>query len=198
MVKCLLPVLSAANPLTSAIMDQVRDQVTGEVQDFAEVPLGEVDAAQVSVCASLLLYGHKMTVTTAPNLIYHWQTDGTAPHSTRTDVVLTFQDDYWDNYLSIDRWVLEKLGNCTLPSARDDAGQTPGLVRVRRAESATQFDVFRPQTGVDGNGFATWSPSSKPRRLRDARSKISGMRWARSSFGQAASFRAGAAWSAQS
>jgi hypothetical protein len=147
---------SAVNPIEEFVKDQIKDQLTGELQDAVEIPLGEREAAQVSVCASLLLYGHKVRVTATPNLIYHRQTDGTAPWSTRVDALLTFEDDYWDNYLAIDRWMLNTLGNCTLPRRGPVEGKpivwsmSDGLI------AHGNYNITPAATDVDGKGVANW------------------------------------------
>ncbi len=100
-----LPSAVGGEVVLDFVKDQIEDKVTDGVGEVVEIPLTKKQAAQVSVCASLLLYGHKMTVTAKPNLLYH--KDGVKPSVTRIDALLEFQDDYWNNYLSIDRWMLE-------------------------------------------------------------------------------------------
>jgi hypothetical protein len=142
------------NVIGGFIEDQIKDKVEGQVQDFIEVPIGKKEAAQVSVCASLLLYGHKLKVTTAPKLI--WHNDGTKPWSTRVDVTLTFQDDYWDNYAPIDRWLLENLGNCKLPRRGTVAGKPLEWSVSDGLSAHGNYDVTSAQTDDNGKGFGTW------------------------------------------
>ena len=142
----------AANPVGG----QIKGKVTGAVQSVVELPLKKKEAAQVSVCASLLLYGHKVTVTATPGLIYHRQPDGTAPWSTRLDALLTFQDDYWDNYAPIDRWLLEKAGNCTLPRRGSVEGK-PVVFSVSDGLFAHGgYSVTPSVTDDDGKAVANW------------------------------------------
>ena len=142
----------AANPVGG----QIKGKVTGAVQSVVELPLKKKEAAQVSVCASLLLYGHKVTVTSTPDLIYHRQSDGSAPWSTRLDALLTFQDDYWDNYAPIDRWLLEKAGNCILPRRGSVEGKpivfsvSDGLVEHG------SYSLTPSVTDDDGKAVANW------------------------------------------
>jgi len=138
------------------VKDQIRDQVTGVVQDVIEVPLSTEDAAQVSVCASLLLYGHKVTVTATPGLIWHHQTDGTKPWSTVVSALLTFQDDYWDNYLPIDRWMLDTLGNCTLPRRGPVEGKPIEWSVSSGLTAHGNYNITPAATDVDGKGVANW------------------------------------------
>ena len=147
---------AAVNPIEEFVRDQIRDELTGRLQEAVEIPLGQNEAAQVSVCASLLLYGHKVKVTAAPNLIYHHQSDGDAPWSTRVEALLTFQDDYWDNYLPIDRWMLNNLGNCTLPQR----GPVEGKPLVWSVSDGLiphgSYNITPAATGGDGKGVANW------------------------------------------
>lgn len=148
------------------IKDQIQDEITGEVQGIVEIPLDKKDAAQVSVCASLLLYGHKMEVTNSPKLIYH--KDGEKPWVTRVDVTLTFQDDYWDNYLQIDRWMLETFTDCKLPR-RGTVADKPLEWSVSDALSGHgDFDIKSSQTDGNGKAAASWKtiPENTPKSQR--------------------------------
>jgi hypothetical protein len=163
----LIASVAGEEPIGAFIKDQIKGQVEGEVQDFIEVPLDKYEAAQASVCASLLLYGHKLTVTTTPKLIYH--KDGTKPWSTRVDVVLTFQDDYWDNYLPIDRWMLENLGNCKLPHRGQVDGKKPLEWSVSDGlKEHGNFNVAPPQTDDNGKASGNWQtiPETTPESQR--------------------------------
>ena len=155
------------NPIEGFVRDHLRDVVTGEVQDAVQIPLGEREAAQASLCASLLLYGHKVTVTATPSLIYHRQTDGAVPWSTRLDALLTFQDDYWDNYLAIDRWMLTTLGDCVLPRRGPVEGKPIEWSVSDGLAAHGSFSITPAVTDVDGKGVASWqavvesTPSSR-------------------------------------
>ncbi len=138
------------------IRDQLRDAVTGEVQGIVGMPLEEQAAAQVSVCASLLLYGHKLSVTTSPDLIYHRQETGAVPSATRVDAVLTFQDDYRGNYFAIDRWMLENVADCTLPGQGTVPGKPLDWSVSDGLSGHGDFDVPSSQTNLEGAGFAIW------------------------------------------
>ncbi len=153
---------AGADPIGDFIKDQIQGQVEGAVQGVIEVPLDKAEAAQVSVCASLLLYGHKMTVTTTPKLIYH--NDGSKPWSTRVDVTLTFQDDYWDNYLPIDRWMLENLGNCKLPRRGSVEGKPLEWSVSDGLSDHGNFNITPSQTDGDGKASANWQtvPETTP------------------------------------
>ncbi len=153
---------AGADPIGDFIKDQIQGQVEGAVQGVIEVPLDKAEAAQVSVCASLLLYGHKMTVTTTPKLIYH--NDGSKPWSTRADVTLTFQDDYWDNYLPIDRWMLENLGNCKLPRRGTVEGKPLEWSVSAGLSDHGNFNITPSQTDGDGKASANWQtvPETTP------------------------------------
>ena len=157
---------AGSDPIGDFIKDQIQGQVEGAVQGVIEVPLDKAEAAQVSVCASLLLYGHKMKVTTTPKLIYH--NDGSKPWSTRVDVTLTFQDDYWDNYLPIDRWMLENLGNCKLPRRGTVEGKPLEWSVSDGLSDHGNFSIIPSQTDGDGKASANWQtvPETTPKDQR--------------------------------
>jgi hypothetical protein len=149
-----IPVRSLLGGLGEFAADQIRDKITSEVQTVVEVPLDQKEAAQVSVCASLLLYGHKVTVTNDPKLLWHRRPGVDAV--TRVDALLEFQDDYYDNYLSIDRWVLEKLANCTLPRRGPISGKPVEWSVSSGLEGHGDYDIASSKTNDDGEATASW------------------------------------------
>src|SRR5690606_11072434 len=97
------PSLLQANPGADFIKEQIKSQIkdkiegdlTSAVQQIVEVPLDKKDAAKVSVCGSLILYGHKVSITNTPDLLWHAPK---APNVTTVEMTLTFEDDYYDNW----------------------------------------------------------------------------------------------------
>lgn len=162
----LIASVAGADPIGAFIKDQIQGQVEGEVQDMIGVPLDKYDAAQVSVCGSLLLYGHKLKVTTTPKLIYH--KDGTKPWSTRVDATLSFQDDYWDNYLPVDRWMLENLGNCKLPRRGTVEGKPLEWSVSDGLREHGNYNITPAQTDGNGRASANWQtvPETTPESQR--------------------------------
>lgn len=164
------------DPIKDWIKDQIADEVTGEVQDFIEVPLDKAEAAQASVCASLLLYGHKLKVTNTPDIIYH--KDGEKPWTTRVDVTLTFQDDYWGNYLQIDRWVLENLAGCDLPHRGPVAGKPLEWSVTDKLSEHGNFNITPSQTNGAGQASASWQTvpeiTPKPQRTPPNQHSVGG------------------------
>lgn len=144
---------TGGNPVRDYITDQLKSKLTGEVQKVLEIPLDQKDAAKVSVCASLLLYGHKVSVTNTPNLLRY---SPSAPNVASVSVKVEFVDDYYDNYLKIDRWMLEKLGGCTLPRK----GSTPYKPLTWSVSSGLQghgnYDITPSQTDGVGEAVASW------------------------------------------
>lgn len=155
-----------ADPIKDWIKDQIADEVTGEVQDFIGVPLDKAEAAQVSVCASLLLYGHKLKVKATPDILYH--KDGEKPWTTRVNITLTFQDDYWGNYLQIDRWVLENLAGCNLPHRGPVAGKPLEWSVSDELSGHGNFNIVPSQTNDVGQASASWQtiPETTPKSQR--------------------------------
>jgi hypothetical protein len=160
------PIRGAENPIVDWIIEQLADEVTGEVQDQIEIPLDKKEAAQVSLCASLILYGHKTEVKTEPDLLYH--NDGEKPSVTRVGVTVRFVDDYYSKTNSLDRWLIESLSNCEMP--------VQGLARgVELSWSVSDgllkhgnYDHIMYHTDDNGSAFASWRtvPETTPKELR--------------------------------
>ncbi len=92
------------------LKDAAKDQVTDILQDLLEVPLDPLEAAQVSVCASMLLYGHKIHMENVPKEI--WHKNSGSPNSTTAYMLLNFEDDYSNNTKGqVAAW----LSECELP-----------------------------------------------------------------------------------
>jgi hypothetical protein len=149
-----VPVQGLLGGLGGFVADQIRDQITSEVQTVVEVPLDQKEAAQVSVCASLLLYGHKVTMTNQPKLLWHRRAG--VDSVTTVDALLEFQDDYYDNYLAIDHWVLEKLANCTLPRRGPIGGKPVAWSVSSGLEGHGDYDITASETDDDGKAVASW------------------------------------------
>lgn len=99
------------------LKDQLKDQVTDVLQDILEVPLDPLEGAQVSVCASMLLYGHKVYIENDPKEI--WHKNSGSPNSTTVNLLLNFEDDYSNNTKGqVAAW----LSECELPAK----GYVPG------------------------------------------------------------------------
>jgi hypothetical protein len=84
------------------------------------------------------------------------------------EVSLTFQDDYWNNYFTIDRWMIETLTNCKLPRRGPVADKplewsvSDGLI------GHGDFDMPRSQTDHYGDALASWKtvPETTPESQR--------------------------------
>ena len=156
------------DPVKKWIVEQIRDGVKGEVQEIVEVPLDPMEASQVSVCASLLLYGHKLEVTTTPNQIYH--KDGEKPWVTQVNVTLTFQDDYYSDKKAslLERWIIEDLADCKLPRPGPAAGKSLAFSVTGELIEHGEFDMTASKTNGDGYNFATWRtvPETTPKSQR--------------------------------
>lgn len=141
------------------LKDQIQGEVTSKVGEQLEVPTDAKAGAQVSVCASLLLYGHKLKVKTDPAEIYYLGAG--SPNLTKVTATLTFEDDYYkDDYYgggaSIDRWLREKLFNCTFPRKGPVPGKSIEWSVSEDLERHGHYDVTGSQTDADGESLATW------------------------------------------
>jgi hypothetical protein len=135
------------------VKGRIRGVIAGKIGKELEVPLTKGQAAKASLCASLLLYGHKLTGAAQPNPI--WHNDGVKPAVSKVEVALVFQDDYWNNYLEIDRWLLEKAG-CVLPRQGPVAGKPVEWDATHLIPDHGSFDLTQSVTDDDGHAFATF------------------------------------------
>ena len=155
--------LASEDPIGDFVKGKIRGKVVTELQKEIGIPLNKKDAARVSVCASLLLFGHKMKVTTTPNLLYH--KDGIKPWTTEVRVELRFQDDYWSNYLPIDRWMIENLFDCSLPHRGPVVAQSLEWSVSDGLSEHGNFDVTAEHTDDNGIALASWHtvPETTPK-----------------------------------
>jgi hypothetical protein len=135
------------------VKKRVSGIITGEIGKKIEVPLTPGQGAQTSLCGSLLLYGHKLTGQAEPNPI--WHNDGMKPSLSTITATLRFLDDYWDNYLPIDRWLLEKAG-CKLPRHGPVAGKSVEWDAPYLSPDHGSFDLTQAVTDDNGEAFATF------------------------------------------
>jgi hypothetical protein len=97
-----------------AVGGEVGGYVEGLVETQVAIPITTETAAKTSLCASLVLYGYKTTITVTPNPIWHHQLDGVVPWTAVMKATLTFQDDYWDNYYGPKKDLID-VAECSLP-----------------------------------------------------------------------------------
>lgn len=136
------------------LTDAVKDGVKSGVQDFVEVPLGEEDAAKVSVCGSLILYGHKVTVTNTPDLLWHAPK---APNITTVEMTLTFEDDYYDNWArAVLGGAVTDLTGCKFPRKGPIEGKSVEWSVSDALEEHGSYDVTGTTTNDLGKATASW------------------------------------------
>ncbi len=148
----------AADFIKDKIKDQIKDKVEGEitsaVQELVEVPLDKKDAAKVSVCGSLILYGHKISMTNTPDLL--WRAPLT-PNFTQIDLTLTFEDDYYDGWArAVLGSAVTDLTGCAFPRKGPIEGKGIEWSVSSALESQGSFDVTQPSTDEFGRAVATW------------------------------------------
>lgn len=151
-----------SNPAADFIKDQIKgklkdaaeDAVTSQLQELVEVPLDKKDAAKVSVCGSLILYGHKVSMTNTPDLVWH---QPQTPSFTKIDLTLTFEDDYYD------RWSNAVLGEavtdltgCKFPRKGPIEGKPIEWSVTDSLEDHGSFDITQSVTDDLGKAVATW------------------------------------------
>lgn len=140
--------------IKSKIKDKVEGQITSSLQQVTEVPLDKKEAAKVSVCGSLILYGHKITMTNTPDLLWHAPR---TPNITQVSLLLTFEDDYHNNWArAVLGSVVTDLTGCKFPRQ----GPIPNKPIKWSVSSALQahgsFDIMPSQTDEGGEAMATW------------------------------------------
>jgi hypothetical protein len=141
--------------IASGVGEHVGGELEGAVEQAVEIPITRDSAARASLCVSLLLYGHKLTVRPMPATIYHRQTDGDVPFTSTITAQLTFEDDYWDNYASIDREILEAIG-CRLPRRGPVSEASLGWDLGDDLVTHGSFDVMPGLTDDNGKAVASF------------------------------------------
>jgi hypothetical protein len=147
-----------SNPAADFIKSQIKDlfegEVTGAVQDVVEVPLDKGDAAKVSVCGSLILYGHKVSMTNTPSLL--WRAPLT-PSTTQAKLTLTFEDDYHDNWAhAVIGDAVTDLTGCSFPRKGPIEGKSIKWSVSDALEDQGSYDVTQQVTDVSGKALANW------------------------------------------
>lgn len=146
------------NPIEDAIKDAIKDkaqdELTSAVQGIVEVPLDKKDAAKVSVCGSLILYGHKVSVTNTPDLLWHAPK---APNVTTVEMTLTFEDDYHDNWArAVLGSAVTDLTGCEFPRKGPIEGKPVEWDVSSGLEGHGSYDVTGTTTNDDGKATASW------------------------------------------
>jgi hypothetical protein len=151
-----------SNPAADFIKDQIKgklkdaaeDAVTGKLQEIVEVPLDKKDAAKVSICGSLILYGHKITMVNTPSLLWHAPK---TPNVTKIDLTLTFEDDYYDRWSNaVLGGAVTDLTGCKFPRKGPIEGKAIEWSVTDSLEDHGTFDVTQSVTDDLGQAFATW------------------------------------------
>jgi hypothetical protein len=136
------------------LKDKVEDGLTNEAQSLLEVPLDKKDAAKVSVCGSLILYGHKVAMTNTPDLLWHAPK---APNFTTVEMTLTFEDDYYDNWArAVLGDAVKDLTGCAFPRKGPIEGKPIEWSVTDSLEDHGTFDIMSSMTDDLGKGVATW------------------------------------------
>ncbi len=135
--------------IKEAIKDYAKDQLTSVLQDFLEVPLDPLEAASVSVCASLILYGHKTAMTNTPALLWHAPL---APNVTTVEMTLTFEDEYPESW----RQNMARFASCEIPPKGPVSGKQVKWSVSSALERHGNYDVMQPITDDSGKAVASW------------------------------------------
>lgn len=118
------------------------------------MPIDKKDAAKVSVCGSLILYGHKVTITNTPDLLWHAPR---TPNVTQASLLLTFEDDYHNNWAR--QWlggVVTDLTGCKFPRMGPIPDKEVKWSVTRSLKQHGSFDITASKTNDDGEAMATW------------------------------------------
>lgn len=151
-----------ANPGADFIKEQIKNQIkdkvegdlTSAVQQLVEVPLDKKDAAKVSVCGSLILYGHKVSITNTPDLLWHAPK---TPNLTAVEMTLTFEDDYHDNWArAVLGSAVTDLTGCTFPRKGPIEGKPVTWDVSGGLEGHGSYDLTGTTTDEEGKVSASW------------------------------------------
>ncbi len=140
--------------IKSQLKDKVEGELTSALQGLTQVPLDKKDAAKVSVCGSLILYGHKVAITNTPDLLWHAPKK---PNVTTIEMTLTFEDDYYDNWArAVLGSAVTDLTGCAFPRKGPIEGKPIEWSVSSGLEGHGSFDVTPSITNDLGQATATW------------------------------------------
>jgi hypothetical protein len=140
--------------IKDAIKDKVEGDLTSALQGIVEVPLDKNDAAKVSVCGSLILYGHKVSITNTPDLLWHAPK---TPNLTKVEMTLTFEDDYHNNWArAVLGSVVTDLTGCAFPRQGPIEGKPVTWDVSSGLEGHGSYDVMGTTTNDEGKAVASW------------------------------------------
>lgn len=151
-----------ANPgadfIKGKVLDMIKDEgegaLTSAFQDVLEVPLDKKDAAKVSVCGSLILYGHKVSITNTPDLLWH---QPKSPSLAKVEATLTFEDDYYDNWANaVLGSAVSDLAGCAFPRKGPIEGKPIEWSVSSGLEGHGAYDITASVTNEDGKALASW------------------------------------------
>ncbi len=140
--------------IKSKIKDKIEGDLTSAVQQIVEVPLDKKDAAKVSVCGSLILYGHKVSITNTPDLLWHAPM---TPNVTAVEMTLTFEDDYHDNWArAVLGSAVTDLTGCKFPRQGPIEGKQVKWDVSSGLEGHGSYDIMGTVTNDEGKTSASW------------------------------------------
>jgi hypothetical protein len=143
-----------ADFIKDKLKDKAEDELTSALQDITEVPLDKKDAAKVSICGSLILYGHKVTMTNTPDLLWHAPK---TPNVTTVEMTLTFEDDYHDNWArAVLGSAVTDLTGCAFPRKGPIEGKAVKWSVSSGLEGHGSYDIMATTTNDSGEAVATW------------------------------------------
>ena len=146
--------LQGFEAIANLLKDNAEDGLTSAVQDIVEVPLDKKDAAKVSVCGSLILYGHKVTITNTPDLLWHAPQ---TPNVTAVEMTLTFEDDYHDNWArAVLGSAVTDLTGCAFPRKGPIEGKAVEWSVSSALEDHGAYDLTGAVTDDRGKSLANW------------------------------------------
>src|SRR6185503_17419127 len=102
----------------------------------------------------LILYGHKVTVTNTPDLLWHAPK---APNITTVEMTLTFEDDYYDNWArAVLGGAVTDLTGCKFPRKGPIEGKSVEWSVSDALEEHGSYDVTGTTTNDLGKATASW------------------------------------------
>lgn len=147
------------------VLKELRGELASSLQDVIGLPLDVPDAALVSVCASLILYGHKAVLSNTPAEL--WRAP-LAPNVTNVELTLTFEDDY-ENYHETEalRELIDSLNeslgvlgvpwfNCPIPQKGPAQGKSVRWDVATQLEPHGNYDLAQSTTDAFGKASIDW------------------------------------------
>lgn len=131
--------------------------ITGKIKKMLEFPIGKVESAQVSLCASVVLYSYQLSLTTNPKNIYEQGVLANNPYQSDINANLSFH--FKQDTNSLPKQIGLFLAKCHIP-ANGPAASKPITWELTQ-ELPDHGSLIRKDPSTDPSGDATATYEAK-------------------------------------